>query len=62
MFNYNWEEQNVFQTTDYQSQSRKLQSLDQSSLLQLFRQLLRAQIKGINIMSTHDHHKDQLVM
>ena len=46
--------QNVFQTTDYQSQSRKLQSLDQSSLLQLFHQLLRAQIKGINIMSTHD--------
>lgn len=45
--------QNVFQTTDYQSQSRKLQSLDQSSLLQLFRQLLGAQIKGINIMNTH---------
>ena len=52
--------QNVFQTTDYLSQSRKLQSLDQSSLLQLFRQLLRAQTKGINIMNIHA--QDQLVM
>ena len=60
MFNYNWEEQNVFQTTDYQSQSRKLQSLDQSFLLQLFRQLLSAQTNGINI--TNIHAQDQLVM